>query len=285
MKYDWKKIGRRIQKERKLLGLSQDEFCDKAGIVKRATLSKWENGTGGEITVGMLTAMCEVFDCELGYLLCEYDCKTRAATDISQQTGLSEEAVKNLSNLHDLKEQAARYGTSTKSFQFRYIDTNKIGSPVGNDGIRCITSYGVQCHGIFFTEETPFEIPYTAKIPSEYYIPLLFNDILEFANANKTAAWEKLSLFANKYAEYKYKSLYTAIHKKVKPQGSEQNEEASFFLMKYMLDFIDEIVKSYVTEGSKGTDERKIMEEYITEATKRRQGTVFDYDSEEEEDG
>lgn len=285
MQYDWKKIGERLKSEREALKLSMDDLASEIHTT-RQTISKWEKGTSVEITLNMLLELCRVFDCELGYLLCEYDCKTRAATDISQQTGLSEEAVKNLSNLHDLKEQAARYSTSTKSSRHIYVDTNKIGGQIDNDGVWGIpTLYGVQCHGIFLTEQTPFEIPYTAKVPSEYYIPLLFNDILEFASADKTAAWEKLSLFANKYAEYKYKSLYTAIHKKLKPQGGEQNEEAAFFLMRYMLDFIDEIVKSYVAEGSKGTDERKIMEEYITEEVKRRQGTVFDYDSEEEEDG
>ena len=38
--------------------------------------------------------MCEVFDCELGYLLGEFDCKTREATDIQAKTGLSEKAIK-----------------------------------------------------------------------------------------------------------------------------------------------------------------------------------------------
>lgn len=101
MKYDWKKIGRRIQKERKLLGLSQDAFCAKVGFVQRTTLSNWETGKSGEITVGMLTALCEVFDCDIGYLLCEYDCKTRQTEDIKQTLGLSERAINNLRVLYD----------------------------------------------------------------------------------------------------------------------------------------------------------------------------------------
>lgn len=42
--------------------------------------------------------MCDLFNCELGYLLGEYNCKTRATTDIQAATGLSERAIDRLQN-------------------------------------------------------------------------------------------------------------------------------------------------------------------------------------------
>lgn len=40
--------------------------------------------------------MCELFDCEISYLFCEYDCKTRETTDIQKATGLSEKSIQRL---------------------------------------------------------------------------------------------------------------------------------------------------------------------------------------------
>ena len=62
----------------------------------RQTIARWERGEGVEITLNMLLKLCNLFDCELGYLLCEFDCKTRLKTDIQEETGLIEPAVKSL---------------------------------------------------------------------------------------------------------------------------------------------------------------------------------------------
>ena len=44
-----------------------------------------------------LMKLCDIFDCELGYLLCEYDCKKRDTADVQNITGLSEDAIEKLS--------------------------------------------------------------------------------------------------------------------------------------------------------------------------------------------
>jgi DNA-binding Xre family transcriptional regulator len=69
-----------------------DELADKVGTT-RQTISKLENGKSVETTLNTLLNLCSVFDCELGYLLGEYDCKTRTATDIQKETGLSEKSI------------------------------------------------------------------------------------------------------------------------------------------------------------------------------------------------
>ena len=96
-RYEWKKIGERIKHEREKLSFSQEELGEKV-FVSRQLLSKWEKEKACP-TLENLTALCNIFDCEIGYLLCEYNCKTREATDIQSETGLSEKAILVLSRL------------------------------------------------------------------------------------------------------------------------------------------------------------------------------------------
>lgn len=97
MKYDKNAIGKRIRKERETLGLSQTEFAKllKFKESSRQVIGNWEKGKVLPHFEYMLE-MCKVFNCELGYLLCEYDCKTRVTTDIVKATGLTEDAVNRL---------------------------------------------------------------------------------------------------------------------------------------------------------------------------------------------
>lgn len=91
MNYDLKIIGSRIKTQRKELGLSQDAlserlFCD------RGVLGKYEKGERLP-PLNLLLDMCDKFGCELGYLLGEYEEKTRVNADICKETGLDEEAI------------------------------------------------------------------------------------------------------------------------------------------------------------------------------------------------
>lgn len=101
MVYDSKKIGERIRKERKKAGVNQSDFAEMMGLAdkSRQTVMKWERG---EIIpdIKKLFKMCEIFNCELGYLLCEYDCKNKVSSDVRAVTGLSEKAVM---TLHKIK--------------------------------------------------------------------------------------------------------------------------------------------------------------------------------------
>ncbi len=97
-----KKIGKRISTERKNAQLTQGEFAQKLTLSaeSRQTISKWESGHVLP-DLEILKKMCDVFDCELGYLLCEYDCKTHIATDIQKEIGLSENAISILRTLNN----------------------------------------------------------------------------------------------------------------------------------------------------------------------------------------
>ena len=93
MNYNYKEIGKRIKSERKLLGKSQEELSGDLKV-KRSTVGSWENGKTLPSFQTMIN-MCKMFNCEMGYLLCEegYEEKTRKITDICRETGLSAEAV------------------------------------------------------------------------------------------------------------------------------------------------------------------------------------------------
>lgn len=100
MQYDIKKIALRLVSERKTHKFSQEKL---AGILKvnRNTLSSWETAWGESSPLPPLKhllKLCDLYNCELDYLLCEIDCKTRSATDICKATGLSPEALTVLSD-------------------------------------------------------------------------------------------------------------------------------------------------------------------------------------------
>lgn len=93
--YNFQKIGRRIKEERDKIKKSQAELGEYIGVT-RQTIAKWEHGEDIP-QLSDLLRLCNLFKCDLGYMLCEYDCKTRTATDIQAETGLSEEAIYRIS--------------------------------------------------------------------------------------------------------------------------------------------------------------------------------------------
>jgi len=100
MKYNTKKMGKRIKEERNALGLTQSKFAEKLGKSEesRQIIANWEKGKTIPAFDDMLK-MCELFDCELGYLLCEFDNKTREATDVCKALGISKEAEAKLKEI------------------------------------------------------------------------------------------------------------------------------------------------------------------------------------------
>lgn len=101
MKYNTKAIGKRIREERIAAGFkTQGQFAEKMNysFESRQTVARWESGKV-QPCLDDLLKMCEIFNCELGYLLCEYDCKTRTSTDICEAINISEEALDNLTKI------------------------------------------------------------------------------------------------------------------------------------------------------------------------------------------
>lgn len=84
-------IGERIKNLRKEKGWTQDKLAERLSK-KRQTISAWEDGRI-TLTVDKLIEICNLFECDMGYILGEHDTKKRITADIQEVIGLSEEAI------------------------------------------------------------------------------------------------------------------------------------------------------------------------------------------------
>lgn len=92
---DRKKIvGQRIEKERKRLGISQKDLLTRIFKSEKShkTLASWEKGERLP-DLDSLVLMADLFHCDVGYLLGDYNEHTRTSADVVKETGLSEAAV------------------------------------------------------------------------------------------------------------------------------------------------------------------------------------------------
>lgn len=66
----------------------------------RQTLSKWSKGISSSNDIADLCTIANILDCEVGYLVGEFDCRKREVADIQEEIGLSEKAIENLRALN-----------------------------------------------------------------------------------------------------------------------------------------------------------------------------------------
>lgn len=100
MLYSWHIIGERIRQNRKEKGISQEQLAEYLEMaiqkpIKRQTIAGWENGKPIK-KMEQLTALCDIFDCDMAYLLCECDSKRVVSQHVAPALGLSEKALDNL---------------------------------------------------------------------------------------------------------------------------------------------------------------------------------------------
>lgn len=88
-------ISTRLKEARKSMGYSLEYVAEACNIQQYQTVSKWESGNTTPSLEKLLT-LCELYGCDLGYFIGEYDCKTKKNTDIKAETGLSEAAINQL---------------------------------------------------------------------------------------------------------------------------------------------------------------------------------------------
>ena len=100
MLYREREIAKRIKQERETKNWTQDDLAEKL-FSNRNSVIAWEHDKEEKRRLPRLDTMlkmCEKFGCELGYLLCEHDGKTRAATDLQAASKLDLNAVDVLVN-------------------------------------------------------------------------------------------------------------------------------------------------------------------------------------------
>lgn len=108
MAYSQYEIGERMRRLRKEYGYTLEQVAEACGVQQYQTVSKWESGNTVPAMKQLLN-LCNLYCCDIGYLLGEYDCKTRHATDIQASTGLSEKSIQ------ELKTRAVLYPETTKA--------------------------------------------------------------------------------------------------------------------------------------------------------------------------
>jgi len=102
MKYSNELVGKRIKRERKRKEWNQEDLLDKLGRSResRRTVISWEKGKVLPPLDDMFS-MCELFDCEIGYLSGEFPDPHHATTDICTETGLTAGAVETIMAIRD----------------------------------------------------------------------------------------------------------------------------------------------------------------------------------------
>lgn len=116
---EYNERGKRLVAERKKLGLSQSALTDtlrERCPVGRNTLSALENGKESvweNVSLGFLQCLCDVFGCDLGYLLGMYPEHTIENKIARDHTGLTEKAVE---NLHEIASWSNRESESLMLF-------------------------------------------------------------------------------------------------------------------------------------------------------------------------
>lgn len=136
MKYSSEKIGKKILNERNKLELTQSQLGNKLNVVGKQ-ISNYENGKTIP-PMEILLKMCEIFHCELGYLLDEddYSDKTKINTRITQTTGLDMYSIQILNTITGTSRSALSFGYQSENY--RRILNSLISSPYFIEFIKCL---------------------------------------------------------------------------------------------------------------------------------------------------
>ena len=95
--YNAKTIGARIKQCRIAAGMSQPALAARLGLAKnsRPSISKWEHGASLPST-NQLFAMCEIFNCDIGYLVGDYEREYLTAEILARGFGIEQETLEGL---------------------------------------------------------------------------------------------------------------------------------------------------------------------------------------------
>ncbi len=122
MKYKLEEIGNIIRAERKKHKMSQEYLAEKLDKTGKQ-ISNYENG---ELIppMSVLLEICNIFDCELGYILGEKDYSkgTKLRTIIANETGLDVEAINSIVQITGTKRECINWGYESEKYR-RIINT------------------------------------------------------------------------------------------------------------------------------------------------------------------
>ncbi len=122
MRYNTEEIGKTIKKKRKANNLTQKNLGSKLGISGKQ-VSSYENGQLIP-PMDILLKMCDIFNCELGFLLGEkdYEFGTKLDTTIQKDLHLSPSSINALRKITGNESSCLRFGHESETYQ-RILNT------------------------------------------------------------------------------------------------------------------------------------------------------------------
>lgn len=119
------RIGQRIQAERTnpKRPMTQIMLANRMYTTQN-TISNWERGKVTPST-DQLTQLAEIFKCDVAYLLCDYDERSKETAAISDATGLSVAAIERLKDMQERikREKAAGWHGTFQEHELKAINT------------------------------------------------------------------------------------------------------------------------------------------------------------------
>lgn len=133
MKYSAEITGKIIKKERKRKKWSQDKLGKQLNISGKQ-ISIYENGKTANNTLPpleMLTKMCKLFNCELGYLIGEqdYPLKTYDLSIVAKETGFTEESLQQIKTVMGFPNTSKSFVFEEEADAFKRINNSFVSSP------------------------------------------------------------------------------------------------------------------------------------------------------------
>lgn len=117
MKYSSEEIGKIIKDKRNSLNLSQDKLGSKLGISGKQ-VSNYEKGI---LTppIDILLSLCDIFKCELGYLIGEedYSSGTKINTAIKNMLGLDNKSINSIKSITGTAKNCLNFGYESENYR------------------------------------------------------------------------------------------------------------------------------------------------------------------------
>ena len=117
MKYTSEKIGKIIKEQRTKLKYSQDRLGSKLGISGKQ-ISNYEKGI---LTppIDIMFSICDIFNCELGYLIGEedYSSGTKIETAINNSLGLNNETIQSIKRITGNEKNCLSFGHESEDYR------------------------------------------------------------------------------------------------------------------------------------------------------------------------
>ena len=88
-------LGIALKQARKAAGVKTQDDLSKKAVIPLETIRSWEQGRKAP-QLPQLLKLCEIYNCDLDYLVGRIKCKTHEIQDIHEYTGLSENSIKML---------------------------------------------------------------------------------------------------------------------------------------------------------------------------------------------